>query len=272
MAQKQLQILDHEAHLLFREAASVAGHDPDDRWVGGYVDYQWQHVRYLIESLPGSIAGKRVLEFGCNFGATSVVLARLGAQVTAVDINEKTVEIARLNARRYSVDHAIEFVVIPETTSLPYATGSFDLVTCISVLEYIPSSIITQVQREIDRTLKPGGFILVSGTSSRLWPREVHSRRWLVNYLPRTVFKSARFQQGISPWRVRNGFGQGYVNLDWEDGSRRFYNSRVQMGASWARRVLLSIARLLAHALRTSPGLLMPNISLTLRKEGERRQ
>lgn len=259
-------IRDAAADRQFRDACGQEGLNPDDRWIGGYVDYQWTHVRHLLEALPEPVAGKRVLEFGANYGATSVVLALLGAQVTAVDVDESAIEIARLNAKRYGVENSVRFEAIADTTHLPYGTATFDLVTCISVLEYVPAEHLGAVQCEIDRVLRPGGVILVSGTSSRLWPREVHSRRWLVNYLPTNWFNSGWIQRGIWPWHVHLGFGTGYINLDREDCGATFRRTRAAMGASAAKRVALAIAAPIAQRAGTSAGLWMPNISVTLRK------
>ena len=58
--------------------------DPDDRFVGVYVDWEWQRSRHLFDGLIESVREKRVLEMGCNVGATAIVLAALGAVVTAV--------------------------------------------------------------------------------------------------------------------------------------------------------------------------------------------
>jgi 2-polyprenyl-3-methyl-5-hydroxy-6-metoxy-1,4-benzoquinol methylase len=262
-----LVIQDHKADARFREAARAAQLDPDDPWVGGYVAYQWTHMRHLVEALPISIVGRRVLEFGCNFGASSIVLATLGARVTAVDVDESAVDVATLNAARYGVADAIEFVHVPDTTRMPFAPGQFDLITCVSVLEYVYPEIVGSVQQEISRVLKQGGLIMIAGTSSRAWPREVHSGRWFANYIPDSWVSPTRLQRGILPWQVRYGFGSRFRNLDRADGGRAFLASRRAMGASGARAFALGSVNLVARVLGVSVGLLLPNISVTLQKD-----
>jgi len=58
----------------------------------------------------GDIAGKSVLDLGCGTGIFAIGAALLGAEkVSAVDIDEKAVEIAQNTAREMGVD--VEFLV-----------------------------------------------------------------------------------------------------------------------------------------------------------------
>ena len=52
-----------------------------------YVEHEMAHIGILFAADLCPVRDKRVLEFGCNIGATSIVLAHYGAQVTAVDID-----------------------------------------------------------------------------------------------------------------------------------------------------------------------------------------
>ena len=127
-----------------------------------------------------AVPNLRVLEFGCNVGASAIVLAQLGAQVSGIDISVDLVELARLNARRFG-HTGIDFHHVADSRRLHWPDGAFDLVLRNSVLEYIGVEELSAVQREIDRLLKPGGLILVTASSNRLWPFEVRSGRWGVN-------------------------------------------------------------------------------------------
>ena len=262
-------ILDFEARERFRSTARRMSLDPENPWIGGYVDYEWHHGRHVLECSGARISGARVLEFGCNLGATSIVLTTLGAAVTAVDVNPRYVELARLNAACYSLDQRIEFLHVPDTTRLPFVDDQFDLITCNSVLEYVPHAVVGAVQRELDRVLKPGGAIVIEGTSNRLCPWERHSRQWFVNYLPRFVdrFVARTFERGISPWQVRFGFGPGYSDAAMSDRGAAYFESRKRMGMSGPRMMVLrTLTRMLAP-LHISVGLLTPTISVLLRKD-----
>lgn len=262
-------VTDAGADARFRELARARGSDPDDPWLGGYVAFEWTHGRHVFETSGVPVRDREILEFGCNVGATSIVLAALGARVTAVDVDPGAVALAEANAARHGLADRIRFRAIPADGPLPFPDSAFDAVTCNSVLEYVPAAALARVQRGIDRVLRPGGVIFVLGTSSRIWPREVHSRRWLVNWLPagldRILGRSRPFQRGIFPWKVRYGFGP-YVNLDARDGGRGFLEARRRTGMSGGRIRVLTAAAWCLRPFGFSLGMLLPNISARLQK------
>ena len=118
-----------------------------------------------------------MLEFGCNIGASSIVMAHLGRPscIVACDISDTLLTLARLNAARYGVSDAIQFVRLQEDARLPFGDSTFDVITCNSVLEYVKPAHLPYIQSELDRVLRPGGHVVVFGTSNRLWPIE-HTR------------------------------------------------------------------------------------------------
>jgi 2-polyprenyl-3-methyl-5-hydroxy-6-metoxy-1,4-benzoquinol methylase len=267
----ELCIVDTAADDRFRTLARAMSLDVEDRWLGGYAHYVWARARGVFETLPEPIAGARVLEFGCNFGATSITLAKLGAHVVAVDVSSRYIELASANAARYGIGSAVDFLHVPDTRRLPFPDGHFDLITCCSVLEYVPPPMLGDVQRELDRVLRPGGLIIITGTSNRLWPREVHSRKWLVNYVPRGADRwlpQAWRERGASPWRIRRGFGTHYENLDRVDRGRTYREVKRRMGAGGAKRALLAMANAVSQSVGLSVGLVTPSVWLRLRKQG----
>jgi SAM-dependent methyltransferase len=214
------------------------------------------------------VSGEKVLEFGCNIGATSILLAAMDARVTAIDINRDYIELAKLNAASYGVEERIDFQYVPDTTQLPFKHGQFDIITCNSVLEYVAYPTLRNVQREIDRVLKPDGLLVVSSTSNGIWPQEVHSRRWLVNYVPRAFDRkrSSHIQRGVSPLQIRFGFGPRYRDLALTDKCARYLEAKRRSGTGGFNLCLFRMAARLLSPLGISVGLLTPSISALLRK------
>lgn len=190
-----------EAHLDFERLARAAGMNPADRWVGGYADYEWMHLRLLLASYGVAVKGKDVLEFGCNVGASSVVLAALGGRLVAVDISAGNVSITQANLARHGVGARARTVHVDDTRHMPFPAGAFDFILANSVLEYVDPDHVDGVVAELHRLLRNGGRLLICGTASRIAVREIHSRRWLVNYLPRAFDRlwGRPLQRGLSP-------------------------------------------------------------------------
>src|SRR6266446_2264566 len=136
MRMQKPEIVNAGLDEMFRAEVIKHGWKPDDPWIGGYLSTAWDKDRFYIRSFLGDIQGKSGLEFGCNFGATSIMLSRLGALVSAVDADRRYVTIARRNAARYG-EERIQFEWVPAGTALPFPDTSFDFVSCASVLEYV---------------------------------------------------------------------------------------------------------------------------------------
>jgi SAM-dependent methyltransferase len=261
-----LPAVDPAADRRFRELLCEAGLEPDGVFTDGYVEWEWAHSRHLFEELPVRIAGAQVLELGCHIGATAIVLALMGADVTAIDVNPRFLSLARANAERYGVVDRIRFLLVPEPTMLPFALRTFDIVTCNSVLEYVAPATLPELQREMVRVLRPDGLAVILGTSNRIWPRELHSRQW-TNYLPRFVDRwlaRQRLRRGVTPWRVRGGF-PGFSDVLAESPTR-FLRAKARMGLAGVKLRALAFASRLLGALRISAGSLLPTITMVLRK------
>jgi SAM-dependent methyltransferase len=236
-----------------------------------YVDHEMAHIGHLFATGLCPVDGKEVLEFGCNIGATSIVLAHYGAHVTAVDISPACLEMAGLNARRYG-SAGIRFHPLHEGQRLPFADAEFDVVTCNSVLEYVRPDLLAGVQQELNRVLRPGGLLLVFGTSNRLSPVEAHSGEWFNNYIPRRLdhVLSRQPERGVSPWKLRCGFGPGYEDLfSGRTGTQRYIELKRRMGLSgWKLSLLRALGGFFAMSPVSLP-LVVPWATVLLRKPGD---
>jgi SAM-dependent methyltransferase len=161
---------------------------------------------------------------------------------------------------------------VHEGGQLPFADAEFDVVTCNSVLEYVRPDLLSGAQRELNRVLRPSGLLLVFGTSNRLSPVEVHSGQWFNNYIPRRFDEvlGRQRQRGVSPWKLRRGFGSGYEDLfSGRTGTQRYIELKRLMGLNgWRLRLLRGLGALLAVSPLSVP-LLLPYATVLLRKQGD---
>lgn len=262
------KVIDPAAWARFRDLALRNGLNPEDPWVGGYLSYEWHHVRYFFEAYAGDLSGQRALEFGCNVGASSIVLASLGAQVVGVDRDANVAALAQAQTSAYGVAGQVNILHIAETTRLPFPERHFSLIVCNSTLEYVAPESLAAVQKELLRVLAPGGLILVTSTSNRLWPKEVHSRSWFANYLPRAVDRflgGKSRQRGVSPFTVKHGF-TGCTLRDKEDGGSTYLAVRERLGTSAGIIAAMRITALALSPFNVTVGMLTPSFAMILRR------
>ena len=106
--------------------------------------------RYALEVM-GDIKGQRVLDIGCGAGETSVYFAKLGAQVTSLDISKEMIEVAKRLAQRNGVEIDARTMIV-EDMDLP--DNHFDYIFGNGVLHHLNRR---HAYQEIHRVLKPGG-------------------------------------------------------------------------------------------------------------------
>lgn len=107
--------------------------------------------RQMAAVLMGELEGVELLDYGCGMGEESVYFAKLGAQVTAIDISE--VGVATLKKRAEHHGLAIRaFEMRCDPTSFP--ASSFDLVHGQGILHHVG---IEVALAEVWRLLRPGG-------------------------------------------------------------------------------------------------------------------
>src|SRR5579872_6235867 len=83
--------------------------------------------------------GKRVLEIGCGIGTDTISFARHGAQVTAVDLTEKSLEVARQRAELFGLSNSIRFIQAnAEELSSSVPVEPYDLVYSFGVIHHTP--------------------------------------------------------------------------------------------------------------------------------------
>jgi 2-polyprenyl-3-methyl-5-hydroxy-6-metoxy-1,4-benzoquinol methylase len=91
--------------------------------------------------------GKKVLEIGCGIGTGSIDFAKHGAQVTAVDLSENSLNLARKRAQVFGLEDRIRFVQADaERLSEFVAPEPFDLIYSFGVIHHTPHPELVMAQ------------------------------------------------------------------------------------------------------------------------------
>ncbi len=96
--------------------------------------------------------GKKVLEIGCGLGTDTINFARAGAQVTAVELSETSLALARRRAEIFGLDITFHQGNAEELTSL-VPIEPYDLIYSFGVIHHTPHPrrVIEEMRRYMDR-------------------------------------------------------------------------------------------------------------------------
>lgn len=104
------------------------------------------------------LRGAEVLDVGCGGGLLSEALAGEGARVTAIDLADELVKVARLHALESGIE--VDYQVKAVEDLAAERPGSFDAVTCMEMLEHVPDP--GAILLACATLLKPGGRLFLS--------------------------------------------------------------------------------------------------------------
>ena len=119
-----------------------------------FLDYL---ARRLLE-MAGEVSGKRVLDAGCGEGHVARLFAHHGAEVVAVEISPRLLNLAR--TFQTQGPNEIEFVEADLANGLPGMRGAFDLATANMVLDDCKD--LASVLCTLADVLKPNGRLFLS--------------------------------------------------------------------------------------------------------------
>lgn len=138
-----------------------------------------------------SLSGKRVLDIGCGGGILAEAMARQGAEVVAIDMAEASLSVARLHQLESKLD--IDYRRIPAEELAEQEPASFDVVTCLEMLEHVPdpSAIVAACQKLV----KPDGEVLFStiNRNPKSYLFAIIGAEYILNLLPRGTHEYAKF-------------------------------------------------------------------------------
>jgi SAM-dependent methyltransferase len=182
---------DGSAALVFDRAYESA--PENDPWASASPRFRYQHRKYdTIASLIPKGRYRRALDLGCGTGLFTERLAGIADEVVGVDVSAIAVDIAK---RRTSAIENLSFSQC-DVLELPSAwDGSFDLITVLDTLYYLPPPIDDQILKAVadrlSRLVSPQGLVVVANHyvfsrdgDSRMTRRIHDAFRWCPGFQP----------------------------------------------------------------------------------------
>ncbi|HMV71942.1 MAG TPA: bifunctional 2-polyprenyl-6-hydroxyphenol methylase/3-demethylubiquinol 3-O-methyltransferase UbiG [Pseudomonadales bacterium] len=157
------------------------------------------------------VAGRRVLDVGCGGGILSEALAQRGAEVTGIDMGEAPLAVARLHLVESGLDIDYRHTSAEDLAS--EAPASFDIVTCMEVLEHVPDP--ASLVRACAQLVRPDGhlFFATINRNPKSYVFAILGAEHILKLLPKGTHDYARFirPSELAAWARAAGLALGDV-------------------------------------------------------------
>jgi 2-polyprenyl-6-hydroxyphenyl methylase/3-demethylubiquinone-9 3-methyltransferase len=178
--------VDHEEIARFEALA--------ERWWDPEGDFKPLHdinpvrLDYIDERV--GLAGKRVLDIGCGGGILAESMAHRGASVTAIDMAEAPLAVARIHLNES--DAEVEYLKATAETHAAEHPGAYDVVTCLEMLEHVPDP--ARVIAACRELVRPGGHVFFStiNRNPKAFVMAIFGAEYVLRLLPRGTHQYAK--------------------------------------------------------------------------------
>jgi SAM-dependent methyltransferase len=195
------------------------------------------HLEYAFHLL-GDVSGREVLEYGSGWGENTIILARRGAHVHALDISPELIAINRQRMQVNGITKGVRLSVA-SAYEVPCPDESVDVVFGMMILHHLD---LIKAAREVYRVLRRGGRAIFS-EPMRSSPTLRALRRMIPCRLPPNVSPYERpliqgeideFCKRFVPGRARS------FDLPWSRAAERlpFLRTGLMPLRKWDRAIL----------------------------------
>ena len=164
-------------------------------------------VNYISRKI--NVAEKHVLDVGCGGGILAESMAQHGANVTAIDLAEASLSVAKLHLMESNLE--VDYRFTSAENLAQNESESFDIVTCLEMLEHVPNPEL--VVNACFKLLKPGGFAFFStiNRNPKSYLFAIIGAEYLLKLLPIGTHDYGKF---IKPSELANMLEQANFNID----------------------------------------------------------
>ena len=160
-------------------------------------------VGYILSRVD--VTGVRVADIGCGGGILSEAMAHAGAEVTAIDMGEAPLAVARLHALEAGSN--IDYRQSTAEALADDHAGEFAVVTCLEMLEHVPEP--ASVVAACAALVEPGGHVFFStiNRNPKAYAMAVLGAEYVMGLLPRGTHDYRKFITPAELARAVRGAG-----------------------------------------------------------------
>ncbi|MGH8477306.1 MAG: bifunctional 2-polyprenyl-6-hydroxyphenol methylase/3-demethylubiquinol 3-O-methyltransferase UbiG [Methylococcales bacterium] len=178
-------------------------------------------TRFILEH--SAIMGRKILDVGCGGGILSEALAKLGAEVTGIDLSEDLIEIADLHGLESGFK--VEYKKISAENLANEQPASFDCIACMEMLEHVPKP--ESIVAACSKLVKPGGKVFFSTLNRKLksYLLAVVGAETILRMIPKGThdFKTFIKPSELSAWCRRAGLEiEAIAGIEYHPLNQRF--------------------------------------------------
>jgi len=179
----------------------------NENYAESYAKQHWKMAEKFGQEYAGKLAAQgfkqgKIIDVGCGFGATNLVLAErfVDSEIVGIDLSEPLLQLAGTTAESKGLSGRVRFEKA-DVQEIPFADNTFDVAINVNMVHLVEEPI--KMLNEIERILLPGGHLFIADLRrSWLGLLEEEIKAGLTIGEARRLFTQSELRSGDFSWSL----------------------------------------------------------------------
>jgi ubiquinone/menaquinone biosynthesis C-methylase UbiE len=179
----------------------------NENYAESYAKQHWKMAEKFGQEYAGKLAAQgfkqgKIIDVGCGFGATNLVLAErfVDSEIVGIDLSEPLLQLAGTTAESKGLSGRVRFEKA-DVQEIPFADNTFDVAINVNMVHLVEEPI--KMLNEIERILLPGGHLFIADLRrSWLGLLEEEIKAGLTIGEARRLFAQSELRSGDFSWSL----------------------------------------------------------------------
>ena len=138
----------------------------DENYAQSYAKQHWNMAENFGQDYARKLADRgfesgKIIDVGCGFGATNLVLAErfVNCEVVGIDLSDPLLQLAQEAAQTADLGERVRFEKA-DVQDIPFADNTFDVALNVNMVHLVDEPV--NMLNEIERILVPGGHLFIA--------------------------------------------------------------------------------------------------------------